>query len=543
MPISSVDDNLAVNLNILGTIQHNGFIVDQFKSQVASSFKENNSAISKLGVSLSKSFSIQALGSKIGDAFNKTFKTITTPFTAFGGKISSMFNGLKTTLSNLSPVKAIGAIKNKFTSVKEKATKLLGKDLDSLQKKFYSYWSAPGRIVSKITKANEKLWKKYGDKSKATINKKILSTVKKNNNLQNGYYSNWSKPKKVATIFAKEFQSNMGAVAIVKSKAPVTSKEQLFGTIAKSVEKISNAVTWFLGGPGLGIALAVGLVPPILILSAAIFGAVWLVCDTIKAIWEPLSTKVSDGISIVVDILGTVKNFLLRFLDSPISTVASGIKTVFGVGQKNETEQQISELDSILSKLKIFNSLEIYIKRATEYFGKVENNLKHAVDVIEAFMSSLSTNFIKGLSTGFNAVSTVFKNTASKIKDFFTKPAATTNTSTNTTREETNPFTNLISSFEAMRKDTVQLLTDIKTSIISIEKNKIQVGSVDALNTAIASDAKKTNELQQINYNYNTDTSDIIPKIEQTNKLLEGILINTSIKDSGENKANAVWSI
>lgn len=564
---ATIDEQLKVNLHILGSVEKGWTLIDDFKSSVASGMAENNSALKNLGTNLAKSFSLQSLGTKIGDAFNSGFKKLTSPFTAISGKIGSAFSGIKSTISNLSPAKllgnlgnkigsvfgglksklanltpmrAIGGIKNKFVAAKDKVKKLLGKDIESLKQKFFSSWANPNRVMKYMYKLNEKLWRKYGDRSKGAINKKILTTVKQNNKAQNRYYANWSKPKKVASIFAKEFKSAMVfAGADGKSKSPTATQGQVFGAIAKAVDKIAAAVSWFLGGPGLGIALAIGLVPPILILAAAFIGGIWLLCDTIKAIWEPLSTKVSEGIGLVVDILGTVKNFLSKFLDSPISTMAKGIKNLTS-SDKNAGGFDISVIDKILSNLKIFNTIENYIVKAGEYFDKSLNTLMKINNLLAAIPLAFVNNIGKSIKSTFNKVSDVFNSATNKIKATFVEPKKDISKQ----NEETNPFTELISSFETMRKDTVKLLTDIKTSIINIEKNKIQVGNINAMNNAMASDAKKTNELQQINYNYTSDVSDITPMLKQTNKMLEGILINTSLKETGETKSGSVqWTL
>ena len=94
-----------------------------------------------------------------------------------------------------------------------------------------------------------------------------------------------------------------------------------------------------------------------------------------------------------------------------------------------------------------------------------------------------------------------------------------------------------------MRSDTIQLLSDIKAAVISIEKNKIEIGNSFAQNTAQASDGKKTNNLQNITMNYQVDINKVTEKIDRTNEILKGILTNTSLTDKGEQKASAVWSI
>lgn len=55
--------------------------------------------------------------------------------------------------------------------------------------------------------------------------------------------------------------------------------------------------------------------------------------------------------------------------------------------------------------------------------------------------------------------------------------------------------------------------------------------------------AKKTNNLQNIALNYNVDISEVLTKMDETNRALEGILTNTSLGDNNERKSGSVWSI
>ena len=138
--------------------------------------------------------------------------------------------------------------------------------------------------------------------------------------------------------------------------------------------------------------------------------------------------------------------------------------------------------------------------------------------------------------TIFGGVTDVAAGIKNKLSNIF---------SSDTTEEtkQSNPFNEFIKGFEQMRLDTIQLLSDIKTAVISIEKNKIEIGNSLAQNTAQASDGKKTNNLQNITMNYQVDINQVTEKIDRTNEILQGILTNTAITDKGEQKASAVWSI
>ena len=94
-----------------------------------------------------------------------------------------------------------------------------------------------------------------------------------------------------------------------------------------------------------------------------------------------------------------------------------------------------------------------------------------------------------------------------------------------------------------MHADTIKILSSIKAAVISIEKNKIEIGNSLAQNNARASDGKKMNNLQNITMNYQVDINQVVEKMNETNNLLTGILTNTSMNKQGEQKASAVWSI
>jgi hypothetical protein len=86
-------------------------------------------------------------------------------------------------------------------------------------------------------------------------------------------------------------------------------------------------------------------------------------------------------------------------------------------------------------------------------------------------------------------------------------------------------------------------LGEIKNAVVSIEKNKIEIGKAFSTNNGEVSDGKTTNNLQNITMNYQVDITEVTNKIDRTNELLQGVLINTSLNETGNTKNNAVWSI
>ena len=142
-----------------------------------------------------------------------------------------------------------------------------------------------------------------------------------------------------------------------------------------------------------------------------------------------------------------------------------------------------------------------------------------------------------------NIAKTIFGSVADVATGIKNKLSNVFSSDSTTEAKESNPFNEFIKGFEQMRKDSITLLSDIKAAVISIEKNKIEIGNSLAQNTAQASDGKKTNTLQNITMNYQVDINQVTEKIDRTNEILQGILTNTAITDKGEHKASAVWSI
>ena len=156
-------------------------------------------------------------------------------------------------------------------------------------------------------------------------------------------------------------------------------------------------------------------------------------------------------------------------------------------------------------------------------------------------------NVVDKIGNIFNGASNIAKTIFGGVADVATgiknKLAGLFSSDTKEETKQSNPFNEFIKGFEQMRLDTIALLTDIKLAVVSIEKNKIEIGNTLAQNTAQASDGKKTNNLQNITMNYQVDINQVTEKIDRTNEILQGILTNTAISENGTQKASAVWSI
>lgn len=636
-----MDNAAAINANtkLLSKIADNTRLtmndVAAMKETIPDKLDKTSSALSHLGSSLSKSFSLSSLGNKIGDTFNKGLKSLTNPFKALGSKISSAFTGLKSKLAGFNP---IAAVKNKVKNVISKpmttVKTLLGKNDEQLKAKFFRVWSNPKKVA--------KIWNKEMNKVKAPVVPKKPSRVSGLLKSAGGIVTKFIVglfdalgkflPKLTAwlhvtlgpyllpiaigvlllslAIFAmrdyiKELIPVFGKVLSIVAyifdmvKGPVVSVLKgvmgVFTGLFDFVKNIWNALS--------GIASTV----------AGIFTFTSQLFDTINEGWHYVSDillnllrPIRDVVVALQPVFDGLVNLLKKFIDSPVGTavdvgksIVGGIKSIAGgiFGRDEETEGS-NVLDSIFMKVgdALFELKEYIVgsglkdnlimafdtvKTALSDFGtRIKEGIKSAFDYalvkinnmkvfasMKNYMETLIPEFHTelyrkmdalgmsisaiGIMSGsslvntakdvFNGISTAAAGLKNKIKGFF--GFEVTEEDKKAAEGPKNQFEEFIKGFEQMRKDSITLLSDIKAAVISIEKNKIEIGNSFAQNNAQASDGKKTNTLQNITMNYQVDINQVTEKIDRTNEILQGILTNTSITDKGEQKASAVWSI
>lgn len=296
-----------------------------------------------------------------------------------------------------------------------------------------------------------------------------------------------------------------------------------------------------------------------------------------------LLTPIRDVVLSLQPVFEGMVNLLRDFIKNPIGTavevgksVVSGFKSLvgglFGSDNRNEAEGESilenlftsvkdtlievkdyligdkfrenlkSTFNYFLDKLyssKIFKYMEEAFVRIFQFYDEMLGIIRAVKEFVGDVVNKIGSifngagNIAKTIFGGVSDVATGIKN---KLSNVFSSDSTTE-------AKENNPFNEFIKGFEQMRKDSITLLSDIKAAVISIEKNKIEIGNSFAQNNAQASDGKKTNTLQNITMNYQVDINQVTEKIDRTNEILQGILTNTAITDKGEHKASAVWSI
>ena len=608
----SINTNTKILSKIADNIHLTMDLVKDFKDTVSDKMDKNVSALSNFGKSLSKSFSLNALGNKIGETFNKGFKNFTAPFKALSSNISAAFSGLKTKIANLNP---IAAVKDKLRNITKKpvaAVKtLFGKNDEQLKRKFFSLWSNPKNVA--------RIWNK-----EANMNKNMsTSAVKKKSDIEGiggallGVVSKFftMADKFITKLLVKGVAALhsaigpyvfliIGAIVLftllfkdeIKKIIPIFSR--VLGIAADILDMIkgplgtmfTNLINIFSNLYAVINTVISGVLGGIANTLAGIFTFTQNVIETVNKTFNMISsvlitllTPIRDVVLALQPVFEGMVNLLRDFIKNPVGTavevgksVVSGFKSLvggfFGSDTRDEAEGESilenlftsvkdtlievkdyllgdtfrenlkSTFNFLLDKLyssKVFKFMEEAFVRVFQFYDEMLGIIRVVKDFVGDVVNKIGSIFDGAgniAKTIFGGVTDVAAGIKNKLSNIF---------SSDTTEEtkQSNPFNEFIKGFEQMRLDTIQLLSDIKTAVISIEKNKIEIGNSLAQNTAQASDGKKTNNLQNITMNYQVDINQVTEKIDRTNEILQGILTNTAITDKGEQKASAVWSI
>ena len=613
-----MDNAVAINANtkLLSKIADNTRLtmndVAAMKETIPDKLDRTASALSHLGSSLSKSFSLSSLGNKIGDTFNKGFKNFTAPFKALGSNISAAFSGLKTKIANLNP---IAAVKEKLRNITTKPVAtvktLFGKNDEQLKRKFFSLWSNPKKVA--------KIWNKEANvnKNMSTAGVKAKEDISGIGNALLGVVSKFfaMADKFITKLLVKGVAALhsaigpyvfliIGAIVLftllfkdeIKKIIPIFSR--VLGIAADILDMIkgplgtmmTNLINIFSNVYAVINTVISGILGGIANTLAGIFTFTQNVIETVNKTFNMISdvlitllTPIRDVVLALQPVFEGMVNLLRDFIKNPIGTavevgksVVGGFKSLVGGLFGSDTRDE-AEGESILENL--FTSVKDTLIEVKDYLlgDKFIENLKSTFNYFldklysskifkymeEAFVrifqfydemlgiiravKEFVGNVVDKIGSIFNGAGNIAKTIFGGVADVATgiknKLSSIFSSDTNGEAKESNPFNEFIKGFEQMRLDTIQLLSDIKAAVISIEKNKIEIGNSFAQNNAQASDGKKTNTLQNITMNYQVDINQVTEKIDRTNEILKGILTNTSLTDKGEQKASAVWSI
>jgi len=524
--------------------------------------------------SIKNSLSIKNLQSSLASAFTNSAKVFTAPFRAIGTAFTSSIGGLKGFLTNLTPFKAIGAIKDKFVKTKEKVQRFLGKDLESLQKKFFGNWADPRKVLTMQWKLNQKLWDRKFRQDQAKerrmnkSNKLSIFRGPTNYEMQMNYYRAWNKPAKVAKIWANEFEKNK---KIQKIKGPEATLGQVFGALIKEVKGIGTALKTLLNPIGIGLAIAIGVTPGILLLSGALALTAYLITQTIEKLGTPIVNVLTD----IGSKIGAILDRILSLIDSPISTIASGVKGAVNKvgawlkddGKAHEGQELntmifriyqdwtttfLTPIKSDLAKLvgkknennyiKSFTKdFKEFAKRAVAFFDMKEHNDNKIVTgkVMEEFAATAK----KVMSKTFESAKNIYKDLRSGVKEVWNKLTGGTKAEPGKQAINTsNPFSEMVSSFNEMKVETLNLLNSINKAVIEISASKLSVNRLNTPGSANTSDTKQMT--QQLQVVARTDTKNIETIMNTISTDIKSIVKNTALTDSGEVKKNSVtWSI
>ena len=613
-----MDNAVAINANtkLLSKIADNTRLtmndVAAMKETIPDKLDRTASALSHLGASLSKSFSLSSLGNKIGDTFNKGFKNFTAPFKALGSNISAAFSGLKTKIANLNPIAAVKEKLRNITTKPVAAVKtLFGKNDEQLKRKFFSLWSNPKKVA--------KIWNKESNvnKNMSTAGVKAKADISGIGNALLGVVSKFfaMADKFITKLLVKGVAALhsaigpyvfliIGAIVLftllfkdeIKKIIPIFSR--VLGIAADILDMIkgpigtmmTNLINIFSNVYAVINTVISGILGGIANTLAGIFTFTQNVIETVNKTFNMISdvlitllTPIRDVVLALQPVFEGMVNLLRDFIKNPIGTavevgksVVGGFKSLVGGLFGSDTRDE-AEGESILENL--FTSVKDTLIEVKDYLlgDKFIENLKSTFNYFldklysskifkymeEAFVrifqfydemlgiiravKEFVGNVVDKIGSIFNGAGNIAKTIFGGVADVSTgiknKLSSIFSTDSNAEAKESNPFNEFIKGFEQMRSDTIQLLSDIKAAVISIEKNKIEIGNSFAQNTAQASDGKKTNNLQNITMNYQVDINKVTEKIDRTNEILKGILTNTSLTDKGEQKASAVWSI
>jgi hypothetical protein len=534
--------------------------------------KKNTDNNKNIFSNIKNTFNLKSLQSSLANAFARTAKTFTSPFTAINRAFTSSIVSIKGFLTNLTPLKAINAIKDKYDKTKGTIQKFIGTDLDTLKRKFLINWSDPKKVFDLQLILGEKRKNKQielilnGNNKETKSSKLKLFTKPTNYELKTSFYREWNKPAKVAKIWSKEFNKTN---KITKEKGTEATLGQVYGQMMKEIKGISNTLKTLLNPVGIGLAIAVGVTPSALMLSGALVLVAYMVTQTLEKLGNPIVTVLTD----IGTKIGKILDRILTMINSPVTTIVSGVKTTISkVGTMLKDNGEVSEgqelntmlfriyqnwssvYTNILNKLTnnynslqnnylkpLTKSLQEYVTKSLEYYdlSKYSGTANISDKVINSFADSAKNIMSRTAENAKN----IYRDLKNSIKNVWTSNTTTKlEKNTKQINTDTNPFSEMISSFNEMKAETVKLLTSINKGIIEISKNKLKINNLNVPGTASTSDTKQMNTPLQVIKGTNTTKIENIMNTISTD--IKSIVQNTAKKEIAKASNNAAtWVI
>lgn len=555
----------------LNTSQTQLGVLKEFKNAFNTQAKNISNSFKSFG----KTLNLSSLQNKLTNIFMTAGKSFTNKIHSAGASLSGAFSKIKGTFSKFNIIGNVkDKVKEKVSKVKDKITTFMGKDLESLQKKFFKLWNDP----KKITKLFSKQLKK--DRPVATTKEK-----------------------------------GGGSLSILSSIAKVISK------IGGLISKIAPGLTLLCNPVGLGIAIAIGLSGPVALicgtlillgtmlgdkfvtvvdklldalpgllnkgvtaiksLMLSIFDAlpeiILKALDGVKTIliglFDTIPTIVPHLVSCFVDIfpqiiVGIVEGIAsaigLLFEKLPsilgglfksafgglvggigktvggaIGGIVGGVKSLFGSDKEKEVDKETLDLyksfyNPVLSELAhIHTTLLKFHKELTELF-KFSNTLKeqeiHKKE-LEKTKSITQQSTVKSVvDKGADVAKKGINWISDKLNKFFGSD------------DKNNNFSKLIENFTKAQTDIKNILDEIKKGVLQLSGNNLVTTQTPANNSATPSDGKNLNGVN-INVKSTTNLSEIITSMTTIGTKLDMIVQNTALTERGERKKGSAWAI
>jgi hypothetical protein len=185
-------------------------------------------------------------------------------------------------------------------------------------------------------------------------------------------------------------------------------------------------------------------------------------------------------------------------------------------------------------------SFDVLSTKAIAFFEKEE--MKKEPSLPKAAFDKLSDMTQSIMSKSYNAAKGVYSDLKSGLSNLF---SSNKDKSVVTAANNDNAFSELTKSFNDMKNESIVILEQIKTAVIDISKNRVQVNPIANVGNATTTDNKLQTPLNVVVNN--PTQGELLDAIKSINSGVMSIVKNTALDDSGKFKSNAdvggVWAI